>query len=197
GNSHYVVMRHPFLGAVIGEREQRTAPRHQLLRALGERSERVTAHQHGLGKIVRRRVQVASGQLILVREGDGMHKKIERAPFRLIPGEGRADGPRSAPVEVPDPHPADLLRQRFDPLLQRFALISESELGALPMASLCDTPGERAVVSDTQDQAALAAQETRGFWHDLPRCAADRETPYYTWQRTLQDAAITRHFRAD
>src|SRR5262249_22612165 len=74
-------------------------------------------------------------------------------------------------------------------------LISEGKLGTLSMASLCDTPGERAVVGDTQDQAALAAQETRGFQHDLPRCAADRESPYDTGQRTLQAAAICLHFR--
>src|SRR5262249_58212187 len=97
-------------------------------------------------------------------------------------------------VGVADHQPADLLRQRFNPFLQRLALISEGELGALPVASLCDTPGERAVVGDTRDQAAFAAQETRGFRHDLPRCAADYESPYDTGQSTLQAAAICRAF---
>src|SRR5262249_24597439 len=165
-----------------------------LLRALGERSERVAAHQHRLGKIVRRRVQVAPGQLILVGEGNGVHEKIERAPFRFNRRESRVDSIRFGYVAVADHQPAYLFSQWFDPLLQRLALISESELGALPMASLCDTPGERAVVGDTQDQAALAAQETRGFRHDLPRCSADRESPYDTGQRTLQAAAICRAF---
>src|SRR5262249_38472422 len=192
GDPHHVVMRHPFLGAVIGEREQCAAARHQLLRALGERGERVAAHQHRLGKIVRRRIQVTAAKLIFVEEGDGVHEKIERAPFRFDRRESRADSVRFGHVAVADHRPADLLRQRFDPFLQRLALMSEGELGALPMASLCDTPGERAVIGDTQDQAALAAQETRGFRHDLPRCAADRESPYDTGQSTLQAAAICR-----
>src|SRR5262249_46799327 len=192
GDPHHVVMRHPFLGPVIGEREQRAAARHQPLRALGERSERVATHQTRLGKIVGRRCQVAAGQLILVGEGDRMHEEIERAPFRLNRRESRVDSVWFGDVAVTEPQPANLLRQRFDPFLQRLALISESELGALPVASLCDTPGERAVVGDTQDQAALAAQETRGFRHDLPRCAADRESPYDTGQRTLQAAAVCR-----
>src|SRR5262245_8285636 len=121
-----------------------------------------------------------------------MHEEIERAPFRLNRRESRVDSVRFGDVAVTEHQPADLLRQRFDPFLQRLALISESELGALPVASLCDTPGERAVVGDTQDQAALAAQETRGFRHDLPRCAADRESPYDTGQSTLQAAAVCR-----
>src|SRR5262249_32905650 len=138
---------HALPGPVLGERAQRPAPRHQLPRGWGERSEGVAAHQHRLGKIVRRRVQVAPGQLILVGEGNGVDEEIERAPFRFNRRESRVDSIRFGYVAVADHQPADLLRQRFDPLLQRLALIGESELGALPMASLCDAPGERAVVA--------------------------------------------------
>src|SRR6266568_7774714 len=43
GDAHHVVVRHPFLGAVIGEREQCAAPRHQLLGALSDGGERIAA----------------------------------------------------------------------------------------------------------------------------------------------------------
>ena len=76
-----------------------------------------------------------------------------------------------------DHSPADLLRQRLDPLLQRIALIGESKLGAVLVAGLRNAPGDRAVVGDAHDQAALAAQETRGFRHDPPRRAADGRPP--------------------
>ena len=52
---------------------------------------------------------------------------------------------------------ADLLRQRLDALLQRVALVGEGNVGALGAAGLGDAPGERPVVGDPQDQAALAA----------------------------------------
>ena len=55
---------------------------------------------------------------------------------------------------------ADLLRQRLDALLQRIALIGEGDLGALGAAGPGDAPGQRPVVGDPQDQAALAAHQT-------------------------------------
>ena len=55
--------------------------------------------------------------------------------------------------------PADLLRQRLDALLQRVALIGEGELRTLRMAGLGDPPGDRPVVGDPHDQAALAPQK--------------------------------------
>src|SRR5262249_56203519 len=144
--------------------------------------------------VARRRPQAAAGKLLLVGEGDGVQEEIEPPPFRPNRRESRADSVRFGDAAAADHHPADLLRQRFNPFLQRLALISEGELGGVPVGRLWDTRGERAVVGDTQDQAAFAAQETRGFRHDLPRCAADYESPYDTGQSTLQAAAICRTF---
>ncbi len=80
----------------------------------------------------------------------------------------------SVTSQWPTTQRADLLRQRLDALLERIALIGEGELGALGAAGLGDAPGDRAVVGDPHDQAALAAHETRGFRHDCPRFAGIR-----------------------
>ena len=81
-------------------------------------------------------------------------------------------------VAMADDQAADFLRQRLDPLFQRVALIGEGELGALRVAGLGDAPGDRAVVGDPHDQAALAAHETRGFRHAVPRCGAEPAASY-------------------
>ena len=62
-------------------------------------------------------------------------------------------------VAMADDVPADLLRERLDPLLQRVALIGERQFGALRMAGLGDAPGNRPVVGDAHDEAALGPQE--------------------------------------
>ncbi len=68
-------------------------------------------------------------------------------------------------VAIADHDAADLLGERLDALLQRLALIGESKLGAVRAAGLGDAPGERALVGDPHDQAALAAHEARDFRH--------------------------------
>ena len=64
-----------------------------------------------------------------------------------------------------------LLGERLDPLLERVALVGEGEFGAVRARRLGDAPGDRAVVREPHDQAALSAQET-GVRHDGPRVAA-------------------------
>ena len=78
----------------------------------------------------------------------------------------------SGHVAMAEHRGADLLRQRLHPLLQRIALIGEADLGALRAAGPGDAPGERPVVGDPQDQAALAAHQTCEFRHDLPTLPA-------------------------
>ena len=55
---------------------------------------------------------------------------------------------------------ADLGRERPDPLLERLALIGESELGALLGEPLRNPPGQRLVVGEAHDQAALSAHQS-------------------------------------
>ena len=77
-----------------------------------------------------------------------MHEEIERAPFRFDRRDGRVDGAGLGDVAMADHQPADLLRQRLDPFLQRVALIRESKLGALSVASLGNSPGDRTIIGN-------------------------------------------------
>ena len=68
---------------------------------------------------------------------------------------------RLGDVAIADDDAADLLGQRLDAFLQRVALIGEGEFGAVRAAGFGDAPGERAMVRNPHDQAALAAHEAR------------------------------------
>src|SRR5262245_38758431 len=102
-----------------------------------------------------------------------MHDEIERAPGLAHLLEHGVDGRRFADVAVPDHEAANFLGERLDAFAQRITLITESELPALGMHGLGDTPGDRAVVGEPHDQPALAAHETRGCRHENPwgRCS--------------------------
>ena len=160
GDAHDVVVRNPFLAAVVGQRQQRAAVRHHLLGALSDGHERIAGDQHRLAEIVRRGVDVAAIELLLVGEGDGVHHEVERAPGLLRGREHGVDGRRIGHVAMAEHLRADLLRQRLDALLQRIALVGEGNVGALGAAGPGDAPGQRPVVGDPQDQTALAAHET-------------------------------------
>ena len=55
---------------------------------------------------------------------------------------------------------AELRGQRLDPLLQRIALPGERDFRAGVVACLGDAPGDRTVIGDAQDHAALALHQT-------------------------------------
>jgi len=56
-----------------------------------------------------------------------------------------------------DHQTVDLFGQWLHPFLERFALVGESEVGAMVAAGTGDAPGDRAVVRDAHDQAAFTA----------------------------------------
>ena len=96
-----------------------------------------------------------------------MNQEVERAPGRAHGREGGIDALGFGDVAMADHNAADLAGKRLDALLERIALIGEGERGAVAVARLGDAPGERAMVGDPHDQAALAAQKPRNFRHSL------------------------------
>src|SRR5579885_2255281 len=57
-------MRHPFLGAVIGQRQHGAAVRHELLGLLGNRGKRIAGHDQRIDEVFQSRIDIAAGQLI-------------------------------------------------------------------------------------------------------------------------------------
>ena len=135
-HAHHVIMRHPFLGAVIGQRQDRAAVDQELLGALRDRGQRIAADQHGLGEIVRCGVDIAAVELVLVGKRDRVHHEIDLAPFLLHHIEGRVDGRRLGDVAMADHDAVEFLGQRLDPLLQRLALPGQGDFRAGGAAGL-------------------------------------------------------------
>ena len=66
---------------------------------------------------------------------------------------------------MPDHDTADFLGQWLDALFQQVALIGECKLGAVRMTGFGNTPGQRSLVGNPNDQAALSTHEARDFRH--------------------------------
>ena len=175
GDAHDVVMGHHLLGAVIGEGQDRAAVGHQLLGPLGDRGQRVAGDQHRLGEIVGGGVDIAAGELVLVGKGDGMDQEIEAAPETLDLGEDRIHRRRVGDVAMADDMGADLLGQRLDALLQGVALVGQRDIRAGIAAGPGDSPGDRPVVGDAHDQAALPLHECAGVGHWRSCCLGIRK----------------------
>ena len=159
-NAHHVVMRHPFLGAVIGQRQDRAAVGQKLFGALRDRGQRVAADQHGLGKIIGGGFEIAAVELILVGEGDRVHHEVDLAPFLPEHAEYGVDGRGIDDIAMAEQDAVEFLGERLDPLLQRVALPGERDLRPRRVAGPGDAPGNRAVVGDAENDPALALHQT-------------------------------------
>ena len=94
-----------------------------------------------------------------------MDEKIDAAPSIGKRLEHRLDASLVGDVAREHELRADLGGERLDPLLDGVALIGERDLGALVAAGLGDAPGDRAVVGDAENDAALARHQFGSFGH--------------------------------
>jgi hypothetical protein len=159
-NPHHVVMRHPFLGAIIGQRHDRAAVGQQLLGALGDRGQRVAADQHGPGKIVGGGFEIAAVELVLVGERDGVDHEVDLAPLLPEHFKHRVDGQGIGDVAMAEQDAVEFFGQRLDAFFQRVALPGQCYFRARRTAGLGDAPGDRAVVGNPEDHPALALHQT-------------------------------------
>src|SRR5258708_29631425 len=102
-----------------------------------------------------------------VGKGDGMNHKVDRAPFCGSGGKHRVNRGWVRHVAMATPDPAGRRGKRLNPLRERVALVGEGEFCPMRPRRLRDAPGNRSVVGNAQDQAALACHEPRGFRHKV------------------------------
>jgi hypothetical protein len=94
-----------------------------------------------------------------------MNNEIEPAPLFL---DRRKDGIHRGgvgDVTMAGDKAFHLRGQRLNPAFERVALIGEGELRPLLVAGARDTPGNRPVVGDAEDQATLAPHQPCVFRH--------------------------------
>src|SRR4051794_10892506 len=103
-----------------------------------------------------------------------MHNEIDFAPFLAEHVEHRVDGGGISHVAVTEQDAAEFVSQWLDPFLQRVTLPRQRDLRARRMASLGNAPGNRTVIGDTENNAALALHQSRDFRHPLFRSSFDR-----------------------
>ena len=109
GDAHDIVVRHPFLGAVIGERQKRTAFGHELFGPLRDGREGIAGDQERFGEVRLGRLDIAAGELVLVGEGDAMDDEVERAPELPHFVEDGVDGRAVGDVAMADDRGVELL----------------------------------------------------------------------------------------
>ncbi len=88
-----------------------------------------------------------------------MDEKIERPPLPLYFGKHLVNGADVLDVAGQNEVGADRPRERLHALGERVALIGEGELGAVRREGARNAPGDRMVVGDPHDQAALAVHQ--------------------------------------
>ena len=93
-------------------------------------------------------------------------------------------------VALADDMRAEFGGQRLDALLEGFALIGKRDLGALVGAGLGDAPGDRAIVGDAHDEAALAGHQALSSCHAFSPNALGIREPYRTAILAHQAARI-------
>ena len=103
-----------------------------------------------------------------------MDEEIHRPPLLLEDAEGLVHRGVVGDVALDEGGDADLGGERLDALLERFALVGEGDLGALVGEGLGDAPGDRVVVGDAHDEAALAGHQSLSHLDSFPRCLVGR-----------------------
>ncbi len=92
-------------------------------------------------------------------------RKSSRSQLSREPREHGVDACHVGDVAIAGDFGAELGSQRLDPLAESVALIGQRELGALAGQRLGDTPGDRTVVGDAHDEAALAGHQALSTSH--------------------------------
>ena len=143
-------MRNDFFSPEIGKRDKRPAIMHQFLGTLRDSGEAVTGDIEAHLEVLRRGVDIAACQLVLVGKGNGMHYKIKLAPIALQLFE---NGVQAGVVGDIAWHNfgIDALRQRAHAAFKGLALIGEGQFSAGIGTCFGNAPGNRALIGNAHN----------------------------------------------
>ena len=166
--AHDIVVRHDLLGAVIGQRQNRAAIRHQRFGAFGRRRSASRRRCPWSGRNSRASCPHSgrSAHPCWRRRRRGPRSRAGPRSFsRCAKAASIVSGSVTSRMAADDG--VQFGRKRLDTLLQRVALIGEGQLGALFGAGFRDAPGNRLIVRKADDEASLAFHEARTCGHDF------------------------------
>src|SRR6185437_2814429 len=147
------------------ERQQRAALLHQRRGAAREIGERVAGDLEAPEEILALGIDIAAPELARIGEADGVDGEVEPPPALVDGGKEAIEALFVGDIAIAHEVAADLLGERPHALAIGIALIRESEFRAMRRDQLGDAPGERALIGNAHDQAALSLHERLGFRH--------------------------------
>ena len=134
-------------------------PLHEGRRLAGERGERVGGDVLGEAVALARGVHELAVELLAQGEGHRVDHEVEPAQALADGGGERLQVLVLRHVAGQDERVAQLLRQLADVLLEPLPLVGHGEARPLAMGRLGDAPGDRPLVRDPQDEAALSRKQ--------------------------------------
>ncbi len=158
---HKVVVIDDPRRAIEGDREQRSAVRHQWLGQAGHAHEGMARHFHRLGKSGRAAIDHAAVQILARGEGDGMQDEVELVPALRQRAEDGLERAVLAQIAGQDVRAFEAFAQGPH---MRFGLVVEvgdGEVGAGVAQGAGAAEGDGVLVGDADDETALAAQIER------------------------------------
>ncbi len=110
--------------------------------------------------LARDTLEVITGQLVGRREGDGMDNDVESVPAAAQCLEQGVDLLVTADIAGQHDIRITLLCHLFNAWPEFFVRVAECQLGAFPAHGLRDTPGDRPVAGQPDNECAFSAQES-------------------------------------
>ena len=107
-------------------------------------------------------IDEAAGELVPRREPHRVNDDVEAVPVLAERLEGGGNFRILGDVHGAGEAAAQLFRHGLHARLELFALVGEGEIRALAAHGLGDAPGDRTLAGETDDQRALAVQESHG-----------------------------------
>ena len=159
GDPHDIVVGHDLFRAVVGHGDNASALGHQRRSGVGKRDERVSAHVVRHAECLAAGVHKIAFERLFRREGDGVQQQMQPAEFLARFVEHARDVIVLRHITF---HQQRVCAERagefLDIFLEPLALVGEGQFGARLVPCLGNSPGDGALVGDTEDDAVFSSE---------------------------------------